>query len=90
VLAGAHLAVVLQGKIKGESNDTFCLGTGRDFQTLDDTGDTLMFKARVLSLGILTDDSEVYVGVTRREAREGLAKNNRRVDVELLAHGDVP
>ena len=49
-----------------------------------------MFEARVLSLGILADDSEVNVGVTRREAWKGLAKDNRRVNVELLTHGDVP
>lgn len=49
-----------------------------------------MLKTRVLSFGVLTDDSKVDVGVTRGEARKGLAKNHRRVNVELLTHGDVP
>ena len=85
-----HLAVVLQGKVEGESNNTFSLGPTRDFQTLDDTGDALVFEARVLSLGVLTDDSEVDVGVARRESWERLAKDDRRVNVELLTHGNVP
>jgi len=49
-----------------------------------------VFEARVLSLRILTDDSKVDIGVARREAWKRLAKDNRRVNVELLAHGDVP
>jgi len=90
MLGKFHLAVVLQGEIKGKSNNTLGLVTSGDFQTLDNTGNTLVFKARVLSLGILTNDGEVDVGVTRGEARERLAKDNRRVNVELLTHGDVP
>ena len=44
----------------------------------------------MLALRVLTDDGEVDVVVTSGEARERLAKNDRRVDVKLLAHGDVP
>lgn len=49
-----------------------------------------MLEAGVLSFSVLTDDSEVDVGMTRGEARKGLAKDNRRVNVELLAHGHIP
>ena len=50
----------------------------------------LMLDTRVLSLRVLTDDGKVDVVVTSGEAREGLAKNDRRVDVKLLAHSHVP
>ena len=49
-----------------------------------------MFNTRVFTLRVLTDDGEVDVVVTSGEAGERLAKNDRRVDVKLLAHGDVP
>ena len=85
-----HLAVVLERKIEGETNDTLRLRTRGHLQALDDTGIALVLKARVFTLRVLTDDGEVYVVVTSGEARERLAKNDRRVDVKLLAHGDVP
>jgi hypothetical protein len=50
----------------------------------------LLFEARVLSLGVLMDDGEVDVGVARREAWKRLAKDERRINVELLMRGDVP
>ena len=49
-----------------------------------------MLKARVLSFGIFTNDSEVNVGVTCGEAGKRLAKDHRRVNIKLLAHGDIP
>lgn len=49
-----------------------------------------MLQARVLTLGIFTDDREVDVIVTGREARKGLAEDDGGIDVKLLAHGDVP
>ena len=49
-----------------------------------------MLEARVLSFGVFTNDSEVDVGVTRGEAWERLAKDYRRVNIKLLAHGDIP
>ena len=70
-----HLAVILQGKIEGKSNNALSLIAARDFQTLDDAGNALVLKAGVLSFGVFTDDSEVDVGVTRGEARKGLAKD---------------
>jgi hypothetical protein len=49
-----------------------------------------VLEARVLALGVLTDDGKVDVGVAGREAGERLAEDDGCVDVELLAHGDVP
>jgi hypothetical protein len=80
------LAVVLER----EAADALGLGAGRDLKTFDDTREALVLEARVLTLRVLTDDGEVNVVVPGREAREGFAKHDRCVDVELLAHGDVP
>ena len=49
-----------------------------------------MLETRVLSLGVLTDDGKVDILVTGRVAGKRLADNERSVNVELLAHGDVP
>ena len=89
-IASAYLAVVLDREVEGEARDTLCLGARRDLQALDDARIALVLQAGVLSLRVLTNDSEVDVVVARGYAREGLAKNNGRVNVELLTHGDVP
>lgn len=49
-----------------------------------------MLEARVLALCVLTDDDKVDVAVAGGEARHSLAERDGGVDVELLAHGDVP
>jgi hypothetical protein len=49
-----------------------------------------VFKTRVLSFGVFTDDGEIDVLVSGRESREGLADDDGSVDVEGLTHGDVP
>lgn len=49
-----------------------------------------MLEARVLSLSVLTDDGKVDIAVTGGESGNGLAQDEGSVDVELLAHGDVP
>ena len=85
-----YLAVVLKRKVEREAANALRLSAGGHLQALDDTGVALVLKARVFTLRVLTDDGEVDVVVTSGEARERLAKNDRRVDVKLLAHGDVP
>lgn len=85
-----YLAVVLEGKVKRKAADTLSLRARGHLQALHNAGEALVLKARVLTLRVLTDDGEVHVVVTRREARERLAQDNGRVDVELLAHGDIP
>ena len=85
-----HLAVVLERKVKGKPDDALSLRARRHLQALDDTGVALVLEARVLALRVLTDDRKVDVLVTRGEAWERLAEDDRRVNVELLAHGDVP
>lgn len=48
-----------------------------------------MLQTRVLSLSILTDDAEVNVVMSRLVAGNVLDQNDRGVDVELLAQGNV-
>lgn len=73
-----------------ESCDPLRLCPRHDLERLDDTGDRLVLEARVLSLGVLTDDGKVDVLVPGGKAWEGLAEGDGSVDVELLAHRDVP
>ena len=85
-----HLAVVLEREVEGEAAEAFGLGTGGHLQTLDYARVALVLETRVFAFCVLTDDGEVDVVVTGGEARERLAQDDRRVDVELLTHGDVP
>ena len=87
---GPYLAVVLEGKIKGEARDALGLCAGGDLQALDDARVALVLEAGVLAFGVLADDGKVDAGMAGGEAGEGLAEDDGGVDVELLAHGDVP
>ena len=83
--AGDLLAVVGQGKGVGELGNALRLCAGDDLERLDDAVDRLVLEARVLSLGVLTDDAEVDVLVARLVAGNVLEEDDRGVDVELLA-----
>jgi len=85
-----HLAVIPQREVEREPGDALGLGTCRHLQALDNTRVALVLKARVLTLSILTNDGKVNVGMAGGKPGERLAEDNRRVDVQLLAHGDVP
>ena len=76
-----HLAVVLERKVEREANNALRLGTRGDLQALDNTGETLVLKTRVFTLGVLTDNGKIDIAVTSRETRERLAKNDGGVDV---------
>lgn len=76
VNAGDLLPVVCQGKAKGKFRDTLRFGTSDNFQRLDDTLNRLMFKARVFSLGVLTDDAKVDILMACLVARDVLDQNN--------------
>ena len=69
--------------------NAFSLVAARDFQTVDGTGMLWCLRPEN-SLSAPTDDGEVNVRVARREARKRLAKDDRRVNVKLPMHGDVP
>jgi hypothetical protein len=90
ITAASYLAVVLKGKVKGKAADTLSFGAGRNLQALDDARVALVLKARVLTLCVFTNDGKVDIAMTGRESREGLAKNDRSINIKLLAHGDVP
>lgn len=85
-----YLAIVFQCEIEGKPTDPLRLGTCRYFQALDDARVTLVLQTRVFTLCVLTDDGKVDVVVTSREPGQRLAKYYRCIDVQLLAHGDVP
>jgi hypothetical protein len=85
-----YLSVVLQRKVECESGDSLGLGSGGHLQALHDTRETLVLEPRVFSLGVFTDDGKVDIVVTGLKAWKGLADDDRRVDVELLTHSDVP
>ena len=86
----ADLAVVLERKVESEAADTFGLGARDDLETLYDAWVALVLETRVLAFGVLANDNKVNVVVARWVAGQGLAKHNRRIDVELLAHSYVP
>jgi len=59
--AGDLGSAVFEGIIKSESSDSFSFSQSRDFQTLDDTWNRLVFFAAVFSFGTLSNDNEVNV-----------------------------
>lgn len=87
--AGNLAAVVGQGEREGELGDALRLGTGDDLERLDDAGNRLVLEARVLALGVLTDDAKVDILVAGLVTGDVLDQDNGRVNVELLAEGDV-
>ena len=76
-----YLAVILQGKVESETDNSLSLGASRDLQALNDTGVALVFETRVLTLSVLTNDSKVDVAMTGRESREGLAKDDGGINI---------
>lgn len=87
--AGDLLATVGEGEREGELGDALRLGAGDDLEGLDNTVDALVLEARVLTLGVLSDDAQVDVLVAGLIAGNVLDEGDGGVDVELLSHGDV-
>lgn len=87
--AGDLAAVVGKSEGEGELGDALRLGAGDDLERLDDALDGLVLEARVLALGVLTDDAKVDVLVAGLVAGDVLDQDNGGVDVELLTKGDV-
>lgn len=87
--AGDLLAAVGEGKGKGELGNALRLGAGDDLERLDDAGHALVLQARVLALGVLTDDAQVDVLVARLVAGDVLDQRDAGVNVQLLAHSHV-
>lgn len=82
-------AVVGQGEAESELGDALALGTGDDLEGLDDTRDRLMLQARVLALGVLTDNAQVDVLVARLVSGDVLDQDDGSVNVELLSESNV-
>ena len=62
-----HLAVVLEREVEREAADTLRLGARGNLQALDDARVALVLKTRILTLRVLTDNSEVDVVVAGGE-----------------------
>ncbi len=84
VYTGDLFPVICQSETKGKFGDAFRLCPGDDFEGLDHARDGLVLEARVFSLGVFSDDAEIYVVVSSLVARDILNKDNRRVDIKLL------
>lgn len=87
--AGDLATVVGKSEGEGELGDALRLGAGDDLERLDDALDGLVLEARVLALGVLTDNAKVDVLVAGLVAGDVLNQDNGGVDVELLTEGDV-
>lgn len=85
-----YLSTILQCEIKRKPRNSIRLGPRADLQVFNDTGETLVLETGVFTLGVFTNDDKVDVLVSGGHAGEGLADDDRGVDVEGLSHGDVP
>lgn len=83
------LAVVGQSKSESELGNALGLDAGDDLEGLDNATHRRVLKARVFTLGVLTDDAQIDVLVAGLVARDVLDKDDRSVDVELLTKSDV-
>jgi hypothetical protein len=86
---GDLLAVVGSSEGEGELGDTLGLHLGDDLEGLNDTGNGLVLETRVLSLGVLTNDAHVNVGVAGGVSGHVLNHDDGRIDVELLTESYV-
>jgi len=84
------LPVILQRKVKCEAADTLGLGPGGYLQALNNPRVALVFKTGVFAFCVLANNGKIDIGMPGRNSGKGLAKNNRRIDVELLAYSDIP
>lgn len=89
VNASYLLAVVCQSKTKSEFGNALRLGASDDLEGFDDTLDGLVLETRVFTLGVLTDNAKVDILVSGLVSGNVLNKDNRGIDVELLAQSDV-
>lgn len=83
------LSVVGERKAESELGNALGLGAGDDFERLDHALDRLVLQARILALGVLTDDAKIDILVTSLVAGDVLDQGDGGVDVQFLAEGDV-
>ena len=62
---------------------------GRDLHAHHDARDHLVLDAAVETLGVLSDDDEVHVVVTRLQARQRTNGADGRIQIQPLTEGDV-
>lgn len=87
---GAHLVLAdLLGVLEGEAEDALRGRAGDELDGLDDAVDDDVLDARVLALGVLTDEDGVDVVVGGLVAGNGLAGTDVGEEVEGAAEGQV-
>lgn len=88
--ANPHLPIIFESEVESEAGDSLCFGPRGDLQTLDHSGEALMFQSGIFALSVLSNNGEIDIVVTGRGSTNGFANNDGRVDVELLSHRHVP
>lgn len=83
------LPVVGECEAESKLGNALGLGAGDDFERLDHALDRLVLQARILALGVLTDDAKINILVTSLVAGDVLDQGDGGVDVQFLAKGDV-
>jgi hypothetical protein len=77
------------GVLEGEAEDALGSLAGDELDALDDTIDNDVLNARVLALGVLTDQDGVDAVVRGLEASDGAARSEVGKEVECTAEGKV-
>src|SRR5438128_5231441 len=79
------LALVLTGIFESKAGDTSRCLFGDDLQTLNHAGNNFMLESRIKTLGILTNDHQVNIGITRGNVRKVAYGAEICIELELLA-----
>lgn len=83
------LSVVLESKVVGKAGNALRLVLGDDLEGLNDTRDRLVFKTRVLTLGVFSNQNHVNSVESGLDSGNVLDQNQGGVDVEFTTEGDV-
>ena len=81
--------MVGKSKTECEFRDALGFSSGNDLEGFHDTTDGLMFQARVLALGIFTNNAKIHVIMTGSIAGNVFDQDDRGIDVELLSESNV-
>lgn len=85
VYASDFLPVICKSEAESKLGYTLRLRSCDDLQGLDDACDGLVLQARIFTLGVLSNDAQIHIVMTRFVARDILDEDNGRIDIKLLA-----
>lgn len=83
------LTVVLESKVVGKACNTLGLVLGDDLKRLHNARNRLVLEARVLTLGVFTDQGHVDILQTGLDTGNVLDKNKGSVNIQLPTQGNV-